>query len=256
MDFSRNFYSAMVKIRARNTALGSSEALINEFNSSVVRWASVFDVAYALDVTSSNAADAAAGTGARTVKLYGLDGNFDPLTETLTLNGQTIVTSTKTFRRIFEIVVDTAGSGLANAGDLYVVKTGTGGSYTGGVPGTLTSACIKCLAGDNFGLSGMWTCPRGKAYRLSGMILGARNQAGHIRMIQSYPADNNLAYPRMKFEFTSSGTPVQIVFPDSVIAVKEKEDIYYTGIAASAGAIVSIESYLEQVSGPISKYYN
>lgn len=254
MDFSKNFYSPSVKIRARNTGLPTSEALINDFNTSTVVWASVFDAAYALDVTSSSANDAAAGTGARTATLYGLDSNFDPLTETITLNGQTIVTSTKAFRRIFEIVVDTAGTGLKNAGDLYVVKTGTGGSYTGGVPGTLTSACIKAYAGDNFGLSGMWTAPRGKTYKMSGIILSARAQNGVLRLIQGFAA-NGLFYPRLKLDFTASGSPVQITFPDAEIIVGPKDDIYYTGVAGTSGAILSVENYFQQIAGPI-KYYN
>lgn len=244
IDFGSNFWGKTVKLRARNPNLGSSEVLFNSWVNSTVRWASLFDAEYALDITSSSANDAAAGTGARTATIYGLDKDWNPQTESITLNGQTIVTTTKKYLRVFEIVIDTIGSGLKNAGDIYVVKTGTGGSYTGGVPGTLTGATIKLLVGESFGLSGMWTAPRGTIYRLDYLILSARSSAGIAILQHGFPTNNGIVYPRLKLDFTDSGSPSQMPIP-GMITIKEKEDIYITGQASAAGtAIISIDFIL------------
>jgi hypothetical protein len=82
-------------------------------------------------IVSSSAADAAAGTGARTVTIYWMNAAGTTIgTETVTLNGTTavnLVTSTKCF--IEKIVVATVGSGGANAGTITLF-TGTGGTGT------------------------------------------------------------------------------------------------------------------------------
>src|SRR5210317_907931 len=77
--------------------------------------------ASALYISSSSANDTAAGTGARTVTVSGLDNNFDQKVETVTLNGQSgVELNGSTWFRVNRIVVNTAGSGGANAGVLYV----------------------------------------------------------------------------------------------------------------------------------------
>lgn len=84
-----------------------------------------------VEVVSSSAADAAAGTGARTVRVWGLDANWDELTEDITLNGTTPVLGTKLFFRINTVSVLTAGTGLTNAGNITLrdASAGTTRSY-------------------------------------------------------------------------------------------------------------------------------
>lgn len=248
-DFSSNFVGPMTRLRGRNPALPTTESNINAFASSTVRWNSIFDAAYQLDISSSSANDTAAGTGARTIDVYGLDKDFNFIKETITLNGQTKVTTALSYRRVFEIVVVTAGTGFVNAGDLYVVKAGTGGTYTGGVPGTLTSAAIKALAGDNFGLSGIWTAPRGTSYSLMAIGLSARAQSGTIKIWHGYPADNGLAYPSYKIDFAPAN-PYALISPAPLVVVNEKEDVYFTGLAATAGGFVSCYAqFIQQGKG-------
>lgn len=73
-----------------------------------------------LEVFSSDANDTAAGTGARTLRLFGLDANYVQITEDVTLNGVTPVTTTQTFWRMHRAQVLTAGSGGFNAGTITV----------------------------------------------------------------------------------------------------------------------------------------
>jgi hypothetical protein len=68
------------------------------------------------DIVSTNVNDTSAGTGARTVKIYGLDSAFALQEETITMNGTTNVPTVSTYTRIFRMVVLTAGSGVINAG--------------------------------------------------------------------------------------------------------------------------------------------
>ncbi len=75
----------------------------------------------ALEVVSSSGNDTAAGTGARTVKINGLDGSFLPFSETKTLAGATPVALTNTsVIAINSVTVMTAGSGNTNAGNIDV----------------------------------------------------------------------------------------------------------------------------------------
>lgn len=90
-------------------------------------------VASVLKISSSSTDDASAGTGARTVTIVGLDGNYDQVTETVTLNGQTAVNTTNSYLYVNQFYVATTGSGGANAGN---INAGTG-VVTAGVPAVL-----------------------------------------------------------------------------------------------------------------------
>lgn len=83
-------------------------------------------------IVSANAADTAAGTGARTVKItYLTSAGVGPLTETLTLNGTVAVNTVATDICFIEKVeVVTAGSGGVNAGIISLKAAVAGGGAT------------------------------------------------------------------------------------------------------------------------------
>lgn len=249
-DFSMNFVGPMPRLRGRNDNLGASEICLNELGV-LVDWATVFAADHALDITSSSANDDGAplGTGAQTIEIYGLDKDWNFQKETIILNGTTIVTTAKKWRRVFEIVVQTAGTLKKNAGDIYVVKTGTGGSYTTpGVPGTLTSGVLKAMAGDNYGLSGLWTIPRGKCYNLASLAITSRGNTGTVKLWHGFPNDNGLSYPSIKAEIA----PIAIYQSASVplLVFEEKEDVYLTILGSPSTTFVAAElRFLEQGKG-------
>jgi hypothetical protein len=76
-----------------------------------------------VNVVSGDTADTAAGTGARTVRLLGLDANGNRASEDVTLNGTTPVTSTTEFLRLQRAYVLTAGSGGTNTGVITIDTT-------------------------------------------------------------------------------------------------------------------------------------
>ena len=76
--------------------------------------------AEAINIVSSSAADAAAGTGLRTLRVEGLDASGAYVEETFTLNGTTPVVSSSTWTRVFRAFGLTAGTGGTNAGAITI----------------------------------------------------------------------------------------------------------------------------------------
>lgn len=100
--------------------------------------------ATALKVSSGDADDADADTGARTVQIVGLDAAGAVITETVTMNGTTQVTTVlTTFAKVLSAKVLTAGSSGTNEGIIYVYT----GTATAGVPDDLTLVYAHIAAG-------------------------------------------------------------------------------------------------------------
>lgn len=147
---------------SRGLINGASRVQKNGFNPAVgsaftTVWNETVSVVYpatadVITISSGSTNDTAAGTGARTVLVSGLDAAFFPISETLTLNGQTAVTSTKSYFRINTLAVQTAGSGGVNAGIIYA---GTG-SVSTGKPGTIYNSIGT---GFNISFSAFYTVP-------------------------------------------------------------------------------------------------
>ena len=96
--------------------------------------------------TSNN--DKTGGTGALTVEIQGLDSNYNELTETVSMNGTTNVTTTSSFLRVNRMVVVTAGSLGENDGDIVIDDSG--------------NKQAKINAGLNQTLMAVYTVPAGK----------------------------------------------------------------------------------------------
>jgi hypothetical protein len=107
-----------------------------------------------MKISSGSANDTSAGTGARTVRITGLDASYNVITEDVSLNGQTAVNTTNSYLRINDFSVLTAGSGNTAAGIIYA---GTG-TVTTGVPATVYS---QISTGYNRQSQGIYTIPAG-----------------------------------------------------------------------------------------------
>lgn len=124
-----------------------------------------------LSVSSSSADDTALGTGARTVYLEGLDANHDVISETVTLSGQTAVTTTKSYLHINNCYVASAGSGNSAAGTVYF---GTG-VVTAGVPATV----YDVIQFDyNARITGSYTIPAGYTGYISQGLFSSGQSSG------------------------------------------------------------------------------
>lgn len=182
-------------------------------------------VAAQVKVSSASANDTAAGTGARTIVVGGLDANYNEITETVALNGQTEVLTTNSFIRVFRAFVATAGSGGTAAGVIYV---GTG-TVTSGVPATVYASIPL---GANQTQMAMWTVPAGYTLYIYGgtfsassnnvaqYVLGqfmVRPFGGVLRNVADITVNSNV----FRYEW------------DIPIAVTEKSDIEARAIALS-----------------------
>lgn len=124
-----------------------------------------------LSVSSDNANDTSAGTGARTVYLEGLDANYNVISETVTLNGQTAVTTVRSYLHINNCYVLTAGSGNSAAGTIYF---GTG-VVTAGVPATV----YDVIQFDyNARITGSYTIPAGYTGYVSQGLFSSGQSSG------------------------------------------------------------------------------
>ncbi len=124
-----------------------------------------------LNIVSGSANDASAGTGARTVRVEGLDANGNWAEETFTLNGTTPVVSTSTWLRVVRAFIVGAGSGGTNAGAITIKHNTTTANIF---------AVIK--AGRGMSMNAVFTVPTGKVARLTswfgqGYGLTAANEA-------------------------------------------------------------------------------
>ena len=114
-------------------------------------WAS-FDSASTLTIASTNTSDT------DTIKISGLDNDFNMFSETITVNGTSNVTTTKQFKRVYRM------------------------SYTGNAVGTITAkigatTVAQIDAGENQTLMAVYTVPAGyEAYVLAGDATVQKNK--------------------------------------------------------------------------------
>ena len=97
------------------------------------------DSAVTMFVSSTSANDSGTGIGARTILIQGLDENYNEIEETITLNGQTQVTTQLSYLRVYRAFVTLAGSNEGTSGVIYIGSSGA----TGGVPNSAVYASIS-----------------------------------------------------------------------------------------------------------------
>jgi len=178
-----------------------------------------------MKVSSSSTDDAEDGTGARTIQVYGLDANYNEITETVILDGQTEVNTTNSYLRVFRAFVASAGSGGTAAGTIYV---GTG-TVTSGVPATIYA---EIPVGANQTLMAVWTVPAGyTAYISHGSLSGASNNATHALLGQlCFRPFGGVMRVAAEVTLNNGFVPFDFEYP---IALPEKTDIECRAAAIS-----------------------
>jgi len=184
-----------------------------------------------MKVSSTSANDTSAGTGARTVVVQGLDANYNEVTETVTLNGQTAVTMTNALLRVNYAYVVTAGSGNSAAGDIYI---GTG-TVTSGVPATV----YDIIKFDyNTTTTGSYTVPAGyTAYVSQGLF--STGQASGSTQVEGRLLTRSLNNIRMTAALTTLNNGVANYVFEYPLAIPEKTTIEATAIGSANNNAVS-----------------
>lgn len=184
-----------------------------------------------MEVSSSSANDTSpSGSGAHIVLIEGLDQNYNPISEYVTLTGQTAVNTVNSYLRVTGITVTDKGVNGGNVGTIYV---GTG-TVTAGVPAVIHEVVPL---GFNKEASGVYTVPAGyTAYLRVGGLSGQDNGAGYMtgRLVVS-----NQGSPFVTSAVTVFTTgQVNYDFPYP-IAIPEKSDIEARAISSSGTNTVS-----------------
>lgn len=186
-----------------------------------------------VDVFSSSVNDTAAGSGARTMFISGLDANYAAISETITLNGTTPVTSANQYTRCtFAYIVTSGSSNQAfNAGIITVRHT------------TTTSNVFQQMqVGTNTVNNSAYTIPAGKT--------------GYVKYINSVIQGNVSAYadvhiwtrafgqsPRLRRPYTVAFGSVYTAVVYGGIVFPEKSDIILRVVSVSGNNIVLAGGY-------------
>jgi hypothetical protein len=182
-----------------------------------------------MTVSSSSASDTAAGTGARTVYINGLDANYNEISETVTLNGTSGVNTVNSYLRMFHVMVATAGSGGAAVGAIYV---GTG-TITAGVP-----ANVYGVYGANGGSTAcIWTVPAGyTAHIVSAAIAAGCTTANAFTSLGLYNRPLGGVFDNTVQGRCANGAPFAIPF-FYPISFPEKTDLEIRAASTTASSV-------------------
>ena len=187
-----------------------------------------------MKISSSSADDAAAGTGARTISIAGLDANYNEISETVILDGQTAVNTVNSYLRISRMFVVTAGSGATAAGTIYA---GTG-TVTSGVPATVYG---MIALNANQTQMAFWTVPAGYTLYLTGLFYTSGNTNANawtnFQLIQR-PLGGVF---RQQSSSRVPGNGDFVVDLHTPIAFTEKTDIEVRAVASTSPSNVSAE---------------
>jgi hypothetical protein len=179
--------------------------------------------AVTVDVVSDDTNDDVAGTGARTLRIQGLDGSYNLAEETVDMDGTTTVTTTQTFLRVFRMSVETAGTSGNNEGTITV-------TYTGGVD---VAATIS--PGNGQTLMCLYTIPAGyTGYLLSIDVSSGKDQEMDFKFIQRDNSITNAAFQTKQF-LNVRGGQTTVIF-NAINIIPQKSDIYVSAIASSTSS--------------------
>lgn len=175
-----------------------------------------------VSVTSTDTDDdgnPTSNTGAQTLTIEGLDASFDELTETITLNGTSAVTTTGSFIRINRA---------------FVATTGTyHGNNEGSIVGTISGATMfTILAGVGQTQVARYTVPNAKTAYLESMIVSVdeKKSGGTVQLFHNPSADDTSqpfsGAKRLALQLdTVSGE--EILNPKSPMKFDAKTDIWF-----------------------------
>lgn len=232
LHISRGLISGYSQFRkfGANSAIGTPEEVISL---TATIWQPT--AAASLEIVSSDGNDTAAGTGARTVVITGLDQTFTEVSETVTLAGASASTATTTtFIRAYRA---------------YVASTGT---YAGTNVGTLTiriasagATVLSIGAGLGQTQTTHYCVPAGKTLYVEDIHLSVGSaKAVDLKFFQLPNADDvSASYggaKRIVQLFDGIIQPVDFVYQTPLVFAA-KTDLWFTGIVGTGSGSASIE---------------
>lgn len=230
---------AFVTINGQNPAV-STLADVADANNVRTYPSAAFTVA----VSSSNAADTAAGTGAQAVEVDVLDTNYALQTLSFELNGQTKVTDVvlgANALRVNDIRITRWGTGTQNVGVIYVYSNAD--TVTSGVPQTATLIYGRILATANVSRGGFYTVPAGCKLQLTNIRAGINDNTTTARAgslsLKTFSMVGSRLVPASIFISgqISSTVPAVNSSPTYPLVFDEKTDIVFQATMSAASVI-------------------
>jgi len=201
-----------------NPAIGTDEETIWDGSSLYAHPSS----ASVMKVSSSNASDTAT-----TVIVSGLDSNYLPITETITLNGQTAVNTSNEYLRVNRAKV----TSNAPQGDVYV---GTG-AVSSGVP---ANKFAKIIIGENQTLMAVWSVPAGYTAHLHKITLSSGTTAANKFATGRLKVTPFGQVAQTKAVVTLHNTHIEMDFGVPLM-IDEKSDVELRALVSSGSDAIS-----------------
>ena len=193
-----------------------------------------------MHIFSSTAADTSAGSGARTIHLFGLDTNFNKLEEIVDMAGTSTAVSTNSFRRMNRAHLHDAGvyADLDNGGNAGTITINTSG---GDAVGAITMSDGVGAGQTNLA---RYTAPAGLSmYVNSAFISVDSNQAADVAMWLREDADTVSApFSPRRLQIQMDGlVGVEFWNPDTPLGpFPPKSDIWWS-VKAGAQTAVTVD---------------
>lgn len=227
----------MIFKNSRSTAFGHNPSIANGVTADVWEGGGIYpflSAASQLELVSSSASDAAAGTGARSFVLSGLDANYNPISETVILNGTTAVATVQNYLRVNSNIISSAGSGLVNAGDVTVRVVGAGA--------TLGIA----RSGYGYNRSCIYTVPAGSTLYVEDIFMSVAGAASQNGGVFGYKRrnPNGTLYITNEYNVTSNSPFQRVPLLGGPVLQKTDLVIQCTGNQAATNVFASIEGVL------------
>lgn len=196
-----NGYSSVHKFGAVPAMSTNTTGTVWDVNDTLYPW-SAFDTAGVLNIPAVNAAD-----NGHSVKVFGLDENFNAIEEDFILSSTATVTGTKTFSRVYRAYYYDSTS---NVGDISVLRGAT--------------TVLRIKAGKAQTLMAIYTVPAGyTAYLTQGVASIKYGGDASIEMFVRYFGQTSFRIGHAG-EVAGTGMPYSYKFTVP-IAIPEKSDI-------------------------------
>jgi hypothetical protein len=182
-----------------------------------------------------DAADTAAGAGAQSVSVVGIDSNFDETTEDIATNGASASSATTaSFWRIHRAYVTGVGTyGVANTGDITIEDSGG------------SADLIKIAAGEGQTQYAGYTIPNGKTgYLLSVHVTVDSNKTANIRCFTRENIDDTSAPMSPKrLRLFWDGVQQRFSYKPNgpELSLNQKSDIWFEAYGDGAVSAVSVD---------------
>ena len=241
---------------ARGNVAGSSSGFIVGRNPDVgntateTLWDQGGQYTYLTANTQLYASSTSASDTTVTLFLSGLDDSYNPMTQTVTLNGQSQAAfSSADGFRVHTVTVTGSTSPI---GDVYIAETDT---LTGGVPDTATKIKAKIalstdtingvidtgtrFASSNITHLGLYTVPLGKTMRIVRILSTSGKDdnvklGGKVKLFGGVWLDRN---PNAIYQSTS------FIDFDPALSLPEKADLEFTAIAGSVNSLSQAQAF-------------